>query len=324
VAGELLLDAVERVALAGHEGKSGAGLERVRLGDGRALVVKRLTPATDLTLALTGGDVGWEHRLWQGGALTRLPEGVGHAIVDTWVEDGTTVVAMRDLGHRVLTWDRHLGTAECRWVVERVAALHRAFLGDPPAALAPLDRVLALFAPRTMAALEEDRSPLVGYSRRGWELFHDCVPPDVADPVLDLLEDLTPLAAALAARTPTLAHGDLATVNMAFDGDTLVLLDWAMPCAAPGVLDVARFVAGCSSVVEPSREGVLATYAGAAGPAYDETATRLALLAALAWLGWNKALDVVDHPDPAVRARERADLDWWVREARITLESGAL
>ncbi len=117
---------------------------------------------------------------------------------------------------------------------------------------------------------------------------------------------------ALADGPVTLAHGDLATVNMAFEGDDLVLLDWAMPTAAPGALDIARFLAGCSSVVEPSREEVLASYAAPAGPAYDERSMRLALLAGLVWLGWNKALDAAEHPDPAIRERERPDLDWWV------------
>jgi hypothetical protein len=120
----------------------------------------------------------------------------------------------------------------------------------------------------------------------------------------------------------TLAHGDLATVNMAFDGDDLVLLDWAMPVAAPGTLDVARFVAGCSSVAGLSREETISAYRDAAGPAYDETAMRLALLLGLVWLGWNKALDAAEHPDPAIRAREREDLDWWVGQARRSLESG--
>ena len=159
---------------------------------------------------------------------------------------------------------------------------------------------------------------------RGWELFEDLVPAEVAEPVLALLADIGPLAAALAERPCTLAHGDLATVNMAFDGDDLVLLDWGMPTAAPGAVDIARFVAGCSSVVAMSREELLATYRRAAGPAYDETAMRLGLLVGLVWLGWNKALDAVENPDPAIRVRERADLDWWVREARTTLESGAL
>jgi hypothetical protein len=97
-----------------------------------------------------------------------------------------------------------------------------------------------------------------------------------------------------------------------------------MPTVAPGAVDVARFVAGCSSVVAMGREALLASYRREAGPAYDATALRLALLSGLVWLGWNKALDVMEHPDPAIRVRERADLDWWVREARTTLESGAL
>jgi len=50
----------------------------------------------------------------------------------------------------------------------------------------------------------------------------------------------------------------------------------------------------------------------------------LALLAGLMWLGWNKALDAAEHPDPAKRERERRDLEWWVRKARTALECGAL
>ena len=111
---------------------------------------------------------------------------------------------------------------------------------------------------------------------------------------------------------------------MARDTDTLVLLDWALATAAPGALDIAFFLAGCSSVLEPSREHVLRTYAGLAGPAYDGRSKRLALLAGLMWLGWNKALDAAEHPDPVTRERERRDLEWWVRKARTTLESGVL
>ena len=88
--------------------------------------------------------------------------------------------------------------------------------------------------------------------------------------------------------------------------------------------DIAYLLAGCSSVMEPSREHVLETYADLAGPAYDLRSLRLALLAGLMWLGWNKALDAAEHPDPAKRERERRDPDWWVRAARTTLDCGAL
>jgi aminoglycoside phosphotransferase (APT) family kinase protein len=184
--------------------------------------------------------------------------------------------------------------------------------------------VLGLFAPARLRAAHRDTAGLATLALRGWEMFDQCVPRDVADAVLALLGDVEPLANALRRRPCTLAHGDLATVNMAFAGDDLVLLDWSMPTVAPGAVDVARFVAGCSSVVALGREELLAGYRRAAGPAYDDTAMRLALLSGLVWLGWNKALDATENPDPAIRVRERADLDWWVREARTTLESGAL
>jgi hypothetical protein len=231
---------------------------------------------------------------------------------------------MRDLGTAVLTWDDRLDRARSHWVVERVAALHRSFLGQPPGGLAPLDLVLGLFAPARIRPLAEQGHELMRLACRGWDLFADVVPRDVADAVLGLLDDERPLVEALAAGPVTLTHGDLATVNTAFEGDDLVLLDWAMPTAAPGALDVARFLAGCAQVLDATRDDLIAAYRHAAGPAYDGRSMRLALLAALAWLGWNKALDAVEHPDPAVRRRERDGLDWWVAAARTTLERGDL
>jgi len=319
---ELLRDAVERRAVSGHEGKSGAGLERVRLADGRALVVKWVQPGADFTLDLTGGGPGREYLLWRDGVLDRLPDGVGHAVVDAWLEGDTTVVVMQDLGAAVLTWEDHLPPERAFWVVDRLAALHRGFLGSPPAGLAPLDLVLSLFAPRRVRAVVEAGNELMSLVCRGWEIFAETVASDVAEPVLGLLDDPRPLAAALARGPLTLAHGDAATVNMAFEEDDLVLLDWSMPTAAPGALDVARLVAGCASVMDPTREQLLAAYRDAAGPAADERSVQLALLSGLVWLGWNKALDAAEHSDPAIRQREKADLDWWVRAARTTLESG--
>lgn len=319
---ELLADVVERVALPDHDGRSGAGLERVRLPDGRAFVVKRMDVESDLTLGLTGGTVSREYLLWRAGVLDRLPSGVSHAIVDAWQDGESAVLVMRDLGASVLTWDDRLTAGPTRWMIGRVAALHREFQDAPPPDVAPLDRVLDLFAPHRVAGLAREGNELMGQVTRGWDMFADKVPADVAAPILALLADVTPLARALAARSLTLCHGDLATVNMAFDHDELVLLDWAMPTAAPGALDVARLLAGCSSVLEPSREEVLTAYADAVGPAYDEDAMKLALLSGLMWLGWNKALDAHTHPEPSVRIRERADLDWWVRRSREALEAG--
>lgn len=323
-AGDVLRDVVERTAVSDHVGKSGAGLERVRLRDGRALVVKRVDPQHDVTLAMTGGGPSREYLLWRDGAFDRLPPGVGHAVVDGWVEGDGTVLVLRDLGDRVLTWEDRLSAGQAIRIMEAVASLHRAFLGLAPSGLAPLDLVVTLFTPRRIREAKVDEVELMRLALRGWELFADAVPTEVADFVLGLLDDPTPLVTALRQSPRTLAHGDLATVNMALDGDDVVLLDWAMATEGPGALDVARFVAGCSSVVDATREQLIAWYRAAAGPACDDRTLHLGLMSAMVWLGWNKALDAVEHPDPAVRARERTDLDWWVDATRTALQSGAI
>ncbi len=324
---ELLHDAVERTVLAEHVGKSGAVLERMRLGDGRRVVVKRVTPATDLTLEIFHQQFAQEFLLWRSGALDRLPESVGHVLIDGWTEgEDTTVIVMRDLGDTVLSWDDRLDARACRWMLDRVAALHRAYLGDPPAAVAPLTPSLELFAPPRIAGPASEGDTLLEAALRGWSYFADpaLVPPAVSEAVFALHLDAEPLADALGSGPVTLAHGDLATVNMAFEGDRLILLDWAMPTAAPGALDVARFLVGCAHVVDVDPDECIRIYRRAAGPAYDEGSMQLALLSALCWLGWNKALDIVESHDAAVRDRERASLDWWVKKARTALESGAL
>ena len=275
-------------------------------------------------MAVLGDVVGREYVLWSRGILDMLPPEVGHAVIDGWVDGDATVIVMRDLGDSVLTWQGRLTREQCRAMLIRVAAQHRAFLGAAPEDLTPLPNLIALFAPDRMAPFVNSTNPLAAIWIRGWDAFGEAVLADVVEPVFSLLADPQPLVWALQSRATTLCHGDLATVNMAFSDTELTLLDWAMSAAAPGAFDIARFVAGCSSVVEASREQIIADYAQAAGPAYDEIAMRLSLLSAFCWLGWNKALDAAGHPDPVVRAREQQDLDWWMQQARLTLDAGLL
>jgi len=327
--GSILQNAVERLPLVDHEGKSGAALERVLLADGRRLVVKRFSPSTDLVMAVTGDTVGREYQLWSRGVLDRLPPQVEHAVVDGWVEPDATILVMRDLGDTVLTWGERLSRERCRRVFDQVTAMHRSFLGNAPPDLTPLPEQVGLFSPSRLTQYAAGTNPLAAIALHGWEIFAEIVPDDVAGPVLALLADPGPLVAALQRRPTTLIHGDLATVNMAITrtagaDDQLTLLDWSLPAEAPGAVDLARFIAGCSSVVDATREEIIADFRESSGPAYDEPALRLALLSGLVWLGWNKALDTVEHPDPKTRERESQDLDWWVGEARRTLESGLL
>ena len=175
------------------------------------------------------------------GVLDRLPDGVSHAVVDGWVEGDATVIVMRDLGDAVWTWNDHLSADTTAWLVDQtVARLHRTFLGQDLNGLSSctvrLDRLLTMFAPHRMRPLEPAPGSLPAVAIRGWELFAETAPVDVAEPVLAFLADPAPLVSAMFDGPTTLVHGDCATVNMAVEGDDIVLLDWAVPCVAPGAL----------------------------------------------------------------------------------------
>jgi hypothetical protein len=208
--------AVERIPLADHEGKSGAALERVRLPDGTRVVVKRFAPVDDLVMRLTGDRHGREVTMWQDGVFKRLPPEVGHAIVGGWFEDGHGVLVMRDLGGSVITWDDRLASADIRRVLRSVTALHREFHGAPPDDLTGLDAVVGLFEPSRIRPYAGEG--LVDSALRGWEYFAEVAPGEIGQLVLALAAETAPLAKALAAQPTTLVHGDLATVNMAFEG----------------------------------------------------------------------------------------------------------
>ena len=308
------------------DGRSGATLERVVLADGSRVVVKRFDPADDLVMRLTGDDGGREVELVHRGILDGLPATVLHAVIDAWHDDdGTGVLVMRDLGDAVLTWKSVVTKAQARTMLGAVSDLHAAFLGSAPERLTPLDSVLGLFEPRRLQP--HAGAGLVDHALRGWEYWAEVAPGEVGDRVLELAHDTAPLTAACLALPATLLHGDLATVNMAFEPDRpgcLTLIDWGVAAAGPAELDIGRLLAGCVHLFEASCDDLLDLQREVAGSSYDDAALRLGLLAGLTWLGWNKALDIVEHPDPAVRDRERTALSWWLRQAELALGTGLI
>jgi hypothetical protein len=308
---------VERGVIEGHDGKSGARLERVRLDNGSTLVVKTSDLATDLTVALSGGVQG-EQLLWATGALDRLPPGVGHPIIGIWDEGTSTVTAMRDLGNTVPGWSRVLTSGESLRILDALTAMHATFLGQAPEGLCTLEARLTLLSPEAVGRAPADH-PLLGLIKRGWEHFADLVEPDVAAGVSAVHADPGPLATAMRALPTTLLHADLWLVNLALLEQEVVFLDWAVATVGPPALDLALFLTGASAHVEPTREELIEAFR-ARSPSTDDRAMDLALLGGLTDLGWNKALDAAEHPDPEMRKQARSDLDWWVRRGARGLD----
>jgi hypothetical protein len=320
--GDYLDTAVERCVL-GANGRARARLERVVLADGRRLVVKRVAPADDLMMALTGDPVGREYLLWTQGILDQLPVQVSHAVVDGWLDGDTAVVVMDDLGDAMLGQSCRLARATSALVIAGMAAMHESFLGRELDGLTPLGLLLSRYAPQRMRLFVGCGSDLPDVVLEGWEAFDDVVTDEMSSAIFGLLADAEPLAAALSARPCTLVHGDLATTKMAIRNHALVLVDWGMPAAAPAALDIVWMLASSAAALDLPHEQVLADHARSAGVAHDPVGLRLALLAGLLTSGWRQALAATQLPDEAARQRAWTDLDWWVREARLTLD-GAL
>jgi hypothetical protein len=333
----VLETALDRVPV-NDDGRSGAKLERVILADGSRVVVKCFDPSVDLVMRLTGDTRGREVDFFRRGILDRLPATVLHPIIDGWYDDdGRGVLVMRDLGEAVLNWKSVVTRGQAGTMFRAIADLHASFAGSAPEGLTPLGSVVGIFEPRRIRSYAGEA--LVDHALRGWEYWPEVAPGEVGERVLGLAQDPAPLVAAFRALPATLLHGDLATVNMAFEPGRpgcLTLIDWGLAAAGPGELDIGRLLAGCAHVFGPlggrvegapivaRLDDLVALQREAAGPAYDDSALRLGLLAGLIWLGWNKALDIVEHPDPMVRERERVALTWWLHQAELAFETGLL
>ena len=319
------------------DGRSGATLERVLLADGSRVIVKRFDPSVDLVMRLSGDARGREVDFFRRGILDHLPATVLHPVIDGWHAGGRGVLVMRDLGDAVLGWTSVVTRDQARTMLGAVADLHAAFLGSAPDGLTELGSVLSLFEPQRIRLYAGES--LVDYALRGWEYWPEVAPGEVGERVLALAQDTAPLTAACLGLPTTLLHGDLATVNMAFEPGhpgCLTLIDWGLAAEGPAECDIGRLLAGCAHLFFPEGGGggshtivacldeLVALQSEIAGPAYDDAAMRLGLLAGLTWLGWNKALDIVEHPDSAVRERERVALTWWLQQAERALETGLI
>jgi hypothetical protein len=322
-----MLEAIaERVPLEqGGDGKSGSRVERVRLADGRRFVIKHVSPEGDWIMRGTH-DRGRIATLARSGLLLRASGVVEHAVVAVEPEGDGWAVVMRDLGAALVRDGERLSRARSRQVLAAAAALHDAFRGMPPLELCSLADRYTFLSPATAVREGGGRDSVPALLLRGWERFAALAPADVAAAVEAVHRRPERLAGALARRPMTLIHGDLKLGNLGFiqtgPEDRVVMLDWGSQTGwAPPAVEWAWYLAINASRIDATREQVLDDARAASGRHHDEVALRLALLGALAQLGWDKALQATEDPDPTRRAWEADDLAWWCRQARLALDT---
>ncbi|MDQ3548489.1 MAG: aminoglycoside phosphotransferase family protein, partial [Chloroflexota bacterium] len=209
-----------------------------------------------------------------------------------------------------------------------LARLHATFYGFPAKLMAGLglcipSHWLTLLAPVTAEreAASVPRDPVTSHILPGWDAFARVVP-DAWAVVAPLLADPLPVVLSLRACPDTFVHGDAKVGNLAFSGEQVMLLDWSQTLRAPGGLDLGWYLAVNSARLPVSRAAAIEVYRAAreehgrlptAGEQWERELA-LSLLAGTLRLGWAKALGA-SSDDPAKRARERAELDYWADAA---------
>ena len=299
-----------------HAGLSGAELLRAELADGTAVVVKRSHADSDFFQRLLGHRVNLEYQLWADGTFDLLPQGASSPLIAAWVDGDNATLVMRDLGEGILGGHHAFTRDECKRLLRRLDELHRS--GIRPAKTTSLDAIVNTFSLARVRSADPSASILHDIER-GWEAFLHLAPQGVGHQVLEVAQRPDALVRALALRSPSFCHGDVAAVNMAWRGDQLVLIDWGQVFIGPAALDIARFLPSGLRSSAIDNDWFLEQYAIVADDRFDERALRLSLLATLVWYGWRKALDATEGPDPALMSIEKAGILWWCERAAAGL-----
>jgi hypothetical protein len=308
---------VERRPFAAEGGRTGASFERARLADGTPVVIKHISPR-DWMIMVAGGE-SYLAQTWDEGVFKRLPPAIDHTMLAVEPTDAGWIVVMRDVNEHVLQEGRVLSREENRRVLAAMDAMYVEFVGEAGIGC-PLAEHFSVFSPPVLDRLGHLDTPVPGLMHRGWNMFDDVAPVDVADVMHRLIKDPTPLVRELEKSESTLIHGDLRLHNMGLTDDKIVLLDWELVGNAPPALEFGWYLIISASRIDATREQITDDFRQISGDRFDPHALELGMISALMFLGWNKAIDIIENPDPMIRAQERADLDWWVARVRSALE----
>ncbi len=316
---ELLRDATHREPLEHSDSKSGAAMERLRIGDER-FVLKRLDARHDWTMRAVGDVYGSTAVLWQRGLLQRLPACINQPIIGVASDGPATVLLMRDVGRWLVPpGDEPIPVAHHLDFIDHMAALHAEFWdAGPEIDVVPMvNRYFELSPWMAIAERELGSDQVVPrLVAQGWEQLEQVAPKSAAV-VLPLAWDPCPLVAALETTPTTFVHANWKLGNLGRDDDgRTVLIDWESPGRGSACGELAWYLAINSARLPLSKEATIDAYRrsledrGIDTAAWWDRQLALALLGGLVWFGWEKCLDGYND-----------ELAWWEQRA---IEGAAL
>jgi hypothetical protein len=227
---------------------------------------------------------------------------------------------MHDLTEYLLPGGDALPVSTFDLILERTAQMHARFWESAPRAdvgwCGLRERLLMLSEP---AGERLRRAGLMelGFGA-GWERFHAAVTAEVSALVRGLHDEPGPLIAALSMLPQTLLHNDVKVGNLAIEGDTLWLFDWALAGIGPVASELGWLLAINSSRLPWTLDETTERYAEHLRPTLGERwdaalwgrQRAAAHICGLLMFGWRKVDDA-------------AELGWWCEraiEAKLLLE----
>jgi Phosphotransferase enzyme family len=301
-------------------GWSGNRLERLHTVDGRALVAKRIDPTSDW-IGRNSRDRGREGLLYAKGLFERMSE-IDPAVVaaEPAGEEAWWVVT-RDLSDRLLDADSPISREQNRLVMGAANSMWEQFWGERHDFLCDVGSRITIAGPK-VAERERDALDLLPKQfEAAWEGLAEAIEDDVAQPILALLDDPSPLASELESRGSTLLHGDLRDEHIGFGDGTLIALDWGLATQGHPVVDLAWYMVHDLWRTEATHDEVVEDFRRARGDHDDPGAVDLLGLLGLLMYGWIFGIAAVIHTDPAERQWARQELAWWVPRARHSLDT---
>ena len=286
--------------------------ERVTV-DGTAYFVKRLSPASDWIMRVTGDQVHRPYLVWRAGIMDRAPACIDHTVVamdlDGTGDDAVLTMLMRDVGgFLVPPGDTVVPPGQHEGFIAHMAALSAAFWGwDDNLGLTTMAQRLRFFAPGTIAAeLAAAQVPApVAAAAAGWAAL------PARSPLLWRLARLRPRPARGDHRTagPHAAHLPARRLEDGQpgphpDGRT-ILLDWTLPGSGPACWELCWYLALNRARLPEPKEAVIARFRAALENHGIDTAgwwepqLDLCMIGIMATFGWEKALGDAD------------ELAWW-------------
>jgi hypothetical protein len=181
----------------GEGGFSGNTIERVLLRDGRTFIHKRVNPDSDWISRATG-DRGRLVTMWEAGLFEQMPPVIEHGIVAVEADEEGWSVLMDDVSSALLPRHVRLDRATVGRVLRAMAEIHDAFRGHALPGLCSIEDRYHLLSPRTIQREREVGNQAEALTK-GWEAFAEHVPAGIADAIMPLVEDPTPIAAAVRA-----------------------------------------------------------------------------------------------------------------------------